>query len=335
MPVDYSLSDQAGNTFRQELNDVIAALVAQNSGGSAPATTFAGMWWYDTTNGVLKRRNAANTGWVVCLGFASSMVQAKSGSYTALLSDMDTLLDCSGTWTLALTAAADLGDGWRAKVRNGGTGVITIDPNGAEQVNGAATVALAPGDSCELICNGTAFKTVGLAPPISRQTIWIPAAAMTSRTTNGATAATDESSTSKRMAATLDFNASTAQYAQAAVLMPKSWDLGTVTAQFVWRSPSGTGNVVWGCQAVASSDDDAWDAAFGTAQTVTDGVTATGDQMTTAATSGITIGGTPASGDLVTFQFYRDAANVADTLASDAKLVGVRIIYATSARDDS
>lgn len=333
--VDYTLSDQAGNTFRSELNSIIAALVAQNSGSSAPTTTFAGQWWYDTTNAILKRRNAANSGWVNCLGFGSSMTQAKSGSYTALASDMDTLLDCTGTFTLALTAAATLGDNWRLMVRNSGTGVITIDPDSTEQINGATTVALKPGDSCLVLCNGTAFKTVGLAPPVSQQTIFIPASAMTPRTTNGPASATDESTSNKRMASTLDFNASTAQYAQFQIGMPKSWDLGTITAQFIWRGPGGTGNVIWGCQGVASSDDDPWDATFGTAQTVTDGVTATTDQMTSAATAAITIGGTPAAGDLVTFQVYRDAANVSDTLASDAKLVGVRLIYSTNARDDS
>jgi hypothetical protein len=335
MPVDYSLSDQAGNTFRSELNDIIAALVAQNSGSSAPSSTFAGMWWYDTTNGLLKRRNAANSGWINCLGFASSMVQAKSGSYTAVAADMDTLLDCTGTWSLALTAAATLGDGWRVMVRNSGTGVITIDPDSSEQVNGATTRALKAGDSCEIVCNGSAFKTVGLAPSVSYETIWVPAAAMTPRTTNGPTSATNESTTNKRMDLTLDFNQSTAQYAQFQVAMPKAWDLGTLTAQFFWRAPGGTGDVVWGCQAVASSDDDTWDAAFGTAQTVTDSVTATGDQMTSAASAAITAAGSPAAGDLVTFQVYRDAANVADTLAADAKLIGVKLIYSTSARDDS
>ena len=31
----------------------------------APATTFAGMLWYDTTAGALKLRDATNTGWIV------------------------------------------------------------------------------------------------------------------------------------------------------------------------------------------------------------------------------------------------------------------------------
>ena len=167
-----------------------------------------------------------------------------------------------------------------------------------------------------------------------KNTIWIPAGAMTSRTTNGPSSGTTESTTNKIMSKTLDFDASTAEYAQFTVTFPKSWDLGTVTAQFVWRATN-TGNVIWGLQGVAISDDDATDAAFGTAQTVTDGVTATTDTMVSAATSAITIGGTPADGDLVVFQVYRDAANGSDTCAVDALLVGVKLIYTATVNTDN
>lgn len=166
------------------------------------------------------------------------------------------------------------------------------------------------------------------------QTVWIPAGAMTARTTNGAAAGTTESATNKVMSKTLDFDASTIEYAQFTVAFPKSWDLGTVTAQFFWRSTN-TGNCIWGLQGVAISDDDVTDAAFGTAQTVTDGVTATTDTMVSAATAAITIAGTPAAGDIVTFQVYRDASNGSDTLAVDALLVGVKLTYNCSVNNDT
>jgi hypothetical protein len=117
--------------------------------------------------------------------------------------------------------------------------------------------------------------------------------------------------------------------------MPKSWNLGTIQVQFGWRGPGGTGNVVWGAQAVAVSDDDVIDAAFGTAQTVTDGVTATTDLMWSGYTSAITIAGTPAAEDMVILQVYRDAANVGDTLTSDARLLALRVKYTINAADDT
>jgi hypothetical protein len=67
-----------------------------------------------------------------------------------------------GVGTLALTAAATLGDNWFMMIRNGGTGNLTIDPAGVEQINGSTTLALAPSDSCFLCCSGTTFYTVGL-----------------------------------------------------------------------------------------------------------------------------------------------------------------------------
>ena len=165
-------------------------------------------------------------------------------------------------------------------------------------------------------------------------TIPVLAGAMTARTTNGAAAGLTESTTNKVMMRTLDFDQSTDEFAQIAIPMPKNWNEGTVTAQFCWTA-SATGNVVWTCAGAALSDDDAVDTAFGAAQSVTDSVTAAGDVMWSAATSAITIAGTPAAEDLVVFQFSRDADNGSDTLAADAKLIAVRLKYTINASDDT
>lgn len=196
-------------------------------------------------------------------------------------------------------------------------------------------IASSNGDAAVTFSAGT--KRVSMAPlanPYETRTIPVLVGAMQARTTNGPASGSAESTTNKVMQRTLDFDASTAEYAQVVIPMPKSWDEGTVMVQFIWRA-TGTGNVVWGCQAVALSDDDVYDAAFGTAQTVTDGVTATTDLMESAFTSAITIAGSPAAEDLVCFQFYRDAANGSDTCTVDAQLLGVRIKYAVNAGDDS
>ena len=63
---DYSIANQSGANFRSELNTILAAIVSQNSGSTAPATTYAHQWWIDTgvTPALLKIRNAANSAWV-------------------------------------------------------------------------------------------------------------------------------------------------------------------------------------------------------------------------------------------------------------------------------
>jgi hypothetical protein len=170
------------------------------------------------------------------------------------------------------------------------------------------------------------------------QSVPIMAAAMTARTTSGAAAGSVELTTNKIMLATLDFDPAADEFAQFMVPMPKSWNEGTVTAQFIWTAAAGTAaqTVTWGIQAVAISNDDALDAAFGTAQLVSDALLAVNDQHTSAFTSAITIGGTPAEGDLVIFQVYRDADHATDdTLTGDAKLIGVRLNFTTNAADDS
>lgn len=126
------------------------------------------------------------------------------------------------------------------------------------------------------------------------------------------------------------FDPAAIEYAQALVRMPSNYNNGTVTARFFWSASSSTGSAVWGLQARAYADDDALDTAFGTAQTVTDTLLATGDMHISAATSAVTSGGTPAATTPLQFQIYRDATNGSDTLGSDARLLGVEISYTSA-----
>lgn len=185
--------------------------------------------------------------------------------------------------------------------------------------------------------NGTVWAEPAASGGYSGGVISLPvlAAAMTARTTNGAASGTTETTTNKVMLPTLDFDSAADEFAQFLFPMPKSWNEGTVTAQFIWTAASGSGDVVWGIQAVAISEADPLDAAFGAAQTVTDTLTTALDNHTTSFTGAVTIGGTPAEGDLVCFQVYRDADAAGDTLAVDAKLVAIRLNFTTNAADDS
>ncbi len=61
---DYVINDQTTPAFRADLNSALAAIATNNGGSSAPSTTYAGQWWHDTSNNLLKVRNAANSAWV-------------------------------------------------------------------------------------------------------------------------------------------------------------------------------------------------------------------------------------------------------------------------------
>jgi hypothetical protein len=160
---DYDIANASGASVRSDLNNALSAIVSLNSGASAPSTTYADMLWVDTTNGLIKRRNSANSGWLPFGPRSSTMVQAKTGVYTVLPSDFGTLIDCtSGTFDLDLTAAATLGDGFWFMARNSGSGTISIDPNSTENIDGSSTsITLAAGESVIVFCNGSAFKTIG------------------------------------------------------------------------------------------------------------------------------------------------------------------------------
>ncbi|GIK95807.1 MAG: hypothetical protein BroJett029_00160 [Alphaproteobacteria bacterium] len=168
-----------------------------------------------------------------------------------------------------------------------------------------------------------------------RQTIWVPATAMVARLTNGAAQGTTESAAHKVMRRSLDFDGATKEFAQFAVGMPKSWTGGTVSAEFLWTAASGSGGVIWGLQAVALSDNDTIDQAFGTAQEVGDTLLAAGDMHRSSETAPILVGGAPAAGDLIVFQVYRHPAGAADTLSADAQLIGLRLFYSTGAKNDA
>jgi hypothetical protein len=62
---DMVLDNAPGAVFRADANNALLALATLNSGPSAPATPYANMLWADTTALQLKKRNSANTTWVV------------------------------------------------------------------------------------------------------------------------------------------------------------------------------------------------------------------------------------------------------------------------------
>lgn len=61
---DYVIDNQSAPSLRADLNSALQAIVTQNSNATAPATTYANMFWYDTANNQLKKRNEANSAWI-------------------------------------------------------------------------------------------------------------------------------------------------------------------------------------------------------------------------------------------------------------------------------
>lgn len=83
-----------------------------------------------------------------------------TGAYTVTAGDRSKMIDCTAnSWTLALLPVAMAGRGFVLWVRNSGSGVITIDADTTETIDGQTTVTLLPGDKIRLVCNGTVWKS--------------------------------------------------------------------------------------------------------------------------------------------------------------------------------
>ena len=97
---------------------------------------------------------------------ASAVLLSVTGAATLGVSDKGKLVEITGasTFTLGLSAAATLASGWYAFVVHNGTGVVTLDPNSTEQIDGLTTFAMYPGEARLIQCTGTALKSVVLRP---------------------------------------------------------------------------------------------------------------------------------------------------------------------------
>ena len=117
--------------------------------------------------------------------------------------------------------------------------------------------------------------------------------------------------------------------------IPQGWNEGTITFRVKWTNAAGltTETVVFGLKAVALSNDDALDTAFGTEVTVTDTWIAQNDVHISPESAALTIGGTPAAGDIVLFNIARKTAS--DNLTGDARLLEIILTFTRDSYTDS
>ena len=67
---DYVIDNQSFASYRSDHNSSLQAVVTKNSSATEPTTTkYPYMWWYDTTNNILKFRNADNDAWISFASF--------------------------------------------------------------------------------------------------------------------------------------------------------------------------------------------------------------------------------------------------------------------------
>jgi hypothetical protein len=98
---DYVIANGTGAAVRSDLNGALGAIATNNSGATEPTTTYAYQWWPDTTTGLLKIRNAANSAWVTVGTLASTNLGLASLAGATFTGDV----------ILGTTTALELPDG--------------------------------------------------------------------------------------------------------------------------------------------------------------------------------------------------------------------------------
>jgi len=237
------------------------------------------------------------------------------------------ILDTSGNELINFTATGSAVN--ELTIANAATGVTgpVISATGETNVG----ININPKGSGVLNSGGSAVKIAG------KETIWVPAAALYAPTTNPADSALVETTATRPDLKVWDFDASTKQYTQFTIAMPKSWNEGTLTYQVYWSpSTTNTGDCIFGLQGVACADGDTIDVAYGTAINVTDaGIGTVEDQQVSAESSAMTVAGSPAAGEQTYFQFFRDAADGSDTFTGESRVLGIKLFFTTDAANDA
>jgi len=133
---DYIISNGTGAAVRADINSALSAIVSLNSNPTDPAaipiTTYAYQLWADTTNGLLKIRNSANTAWITLrqLDGDFSIVAVEDGLVgtpsITFTNDLNTGVFRPGNDQLAIVTAG------ARRLLIDSTGALTIDTGDAE-----------------------------------------------------------------------------------------------------------------------------------------------------------------------------------------------------------
>jgi hypothetical protein len=198
----------------------------------------------------------------------------------------------------------------------------------------AGAIAIAADGTVDLDVAGATVASA-IIRTVGKESIWVPAAAMTPTTSNPCSDITIVETTSGRPdMVVLDFATGADEFAQFSIAFPKAWNLGTITYQAFWSGIAASTDCDWSLQGVAMNDNETIDVAYGTAVVVSDNAQGAVEELYVAAESGaVTIAGTPADNDLCYFRIGRDVSG--DNMDGDARLHGLKIFFTTDATNDA
>lgn len=105
---DYVIDNQASASARADINNVLQAILTNNSSATAPTTTAASMLWYDSSSNELKMRDEADSGWIVIayLDQTNDRMEVRSDVIQAASAGGIDVKDSGGTTIIDLQPAS-------------------------------------------------------------------------------------------------------------------------------------------------------------------------------------------------------------------------------------
>lgn len=233
----------------------------------------------------------------------------------------------AGGAILFQTAAA----GGSGSSQNALATVLTLQAAGNVYVNNSLEL----GNSSDTTLSRSAAGVLAVENVVvamtGKQTIYIPASAMTARITSGATASSRE--INSITVPTMAFPDGADTGANFSIAFPKNWNAGTVTYQAFWTAASGSGTVEFELRGGSFANDAAINVTgLGTAVAVSDTLIAANDVHVTSESSAVTLSNA-ADDTMSFFEIIRDISD--DTLAVNAELIGIKFHYTTDAGNDA
>lgn len=319
----YTLASISVDSKGRILSAGVGSIPPGNAGDvSGPSSSFDGeMAVFNGTTGKIIKNGGALSAW--------------SGSSNLTL--VGTLT--TGIWNATPITSSYINNAsyWNSKLDSGQISGVNLTMNGpyllGRYSNGTGAMQYIPvGPNLQLNSGGIS-ATAG----VGKQTIYVPAWSMIARTTSGAAVGTVETSANKIMIDSYDFDPINSEFVQFKIRMPKSWDGGLFTHTIDWTHAATTTNfgVVWEVAALAVSDGENTDLAFGNGASAADVGGQTNYRYQTTESGYFSASNSPVFGDLFIFQLCRKPSDASDTLAIDARLWGATIHYTTDKPNDA
>lgn len=179
MQYSTTIQNGSGSEVRASINNAFQSVLTDFAGATDPSTmtpsnAFAYCTWLDTSNNLVKKRNAANTAWlsigtidattgaVTLFGvYGQSGVLSISASATLTLADTNKLIVANSSSNITLTMPNDITEYTTFKIYNAGSGTLTITGGTFyDETGSASNVALSQYQSISLSSDGTSFYAI-------------------------------------------------------------------------------------------------------------------------------------------------------------------------------